>query len=106
MVQQRDRSGLNHKVYNYDGVKIEILPYFLYEVCIYKYWKSGFCMLGSRFFKSDTLLNIKHNHKFKRYDEYIIEKEVTLIGAPYQFIRENKLSEYKSNIKSKKPRRK
>lgn len=63
-------------------------------------------MLGNRFFKSDKLLDIKCHSKFKKCDGYSVEKEITLIGAPYQFIRENNLSEYKPNVKTKKLRRK
>lgn len=62
-------------------------------------------MLGSRFFKSDKLLSIKCLSEFKRYKDYLIEKEITLVGAPAKFIRENNLSEYKSIVKNKKPRK-
>lgn len=98
----KNRSGQEPKIYIYEGIKIEVLPYFLYEVCIYKHWDTGSCMLGSRFFKSDKLLNIKCSNKFKRFSGYTIEKELTLMGAPYQFIRERNLSEYKPISKTKK----
>ena len=55
MPRMKDRSGQEPKTYVYDGSRIEVLPYFLYEVCINKYWKWGFCVLGSRFFKTDRL---------------------------------------------------
>lgn len=106
MVQTKDPSGEKSKTYIFDGIRIEVLPYFIYEVNLYKYWKGGFCMLGTRTFKSDRFLNIKCKRKIKRYDTYFIEKEVTLIGAPYQFIRENNLPEYKSVINTKKLKRK
>lgn len=106
MVQMKNRSGQEPKVYVYEGIKIEALPYFLYEVCIYKHWDSGACVLGSRFFKSNKLLKINSFSKFKRFNGYTIEKEITLIGAPYQFIRERNLSEYKPIVKIKKLKRK
>lgn len=105
MAQMKNRSGQRPKIYIYEGVKIEALPYFLYEVCIYRYWNSGFCVLGSRFFKSDKPLNIKCPSKFKQFDGYTIEKEISLIGAPYQFIKERNLSEYKPISKTKKLRK-
>lgn len=98
----KNRSGQEPKTYIYEGTRIEVLPYFLYEVCIYKHWNSGACVLGSRFFKSDRLLKIRCSSKFKQFSGYAIEKEITLIGAPYQFIRESNLSEYKPIIKTKK----
>ena len=98
----KDPSGQEPKTYVYDGSRIEVLPYFLYEVCIIKYWKYGFCVLGSRFFKTDKLLHIKHKNVLKYYKDYTIEKEIFLVGAPYEFIRENNLPVYKPNVKKKK----
>lgn len=106
MTRMKNRSGQEPKTYIYNDTRIEVLPYFLYEVCLYKYWQSGFCVLGNRFFKSDKLLDIKCQSKLKKFDGYSVEKEITLVGAPYKFIRENNLSEYKPNVKTKKLRRK
>lgn len=104
-LRMKDHSGQEHKTYLYEGTRIEVLPYFLYEVSIYKYWNSGACMLGSKFFKSDKLLNLKYYRKVENHDGFSIEKEVTLMGAPSQFIREKKLPEYKPIIKTKKLRK-
>lgn len=106
MIRTKDHSGQEPKTYIFDNNRIEVVPYFIYEVGLYKYWKSGFCMLGTRTFKSDKFLNIKCKRKVKRYDTYFIEKEIVLIGAPYQFIRENNLPEYKPIINIKKSKRK
>lgn len=106
MLQMKDHSGSDPKTYMYNDFRIEVLPYFLYEVCINKYWKWGFCILRRKFFKSDRLLHIKHFNIFKYYKDYIIEKEISLIGAPYEFIRENNLPAYEPNVKKKKFKKK
>ena len=81
----------DHSGHVYDNYRIEICPYFLYEVRLNKYWKYGFCVLGSKFFKTDSLLHIKCRNTLKYYKDYVIEKEIFLIGAPYEFIRENNI---------------
>lgn len=100
--QKKDPSGRDVKTYIYEGFRLEVLPYFLYEVCIDKYWKGGFCILESKFFKSDKLLKIKTFNKFKYEKDFLIEKSITMLGAPYSFIREHNLSEYQLNNKKKK----
>lgn len=97
--QTKDLSGI--KLYVYNGFRIEELPFFLYEVSINKYWKNGFCVLASKLFKSDKLLNIKKYSKIKRYKDYFIEKSITILGVPFDFIRENNLKLYEP-IKRKK----
>lgn len=106
IVQEKDLSGDKKEFYVWDGSLVEPLPYFMYEVCAYKYWKNGFCILGSRLFKSDRLLNIKHPRKYERHDGYLIEKTVDLVGAPYGFIREMNLPVYERITKHKKSKRK
>lgn len=101
MPRMKDRSGQECKAYIFKDVLVRAVPYFLYEVCMYKYCSSGFCMLGSRLFRTDKLLNIKKASKLHHYKGYSIEKEISLIGVPYKFIRENNLPEYKS-IRNKK----
>ena len=99
-------SGIEPKYYVYEEQRIGVFPYFVYEVCLYKYWKNGFCMLGSKFYKSSKLLDIKKQREYKRFKEYMIEREITLVAAPYDFIRENDLPEYEPIIKVKKSRKK
>lgn len=102
MLQTKDRSGNKPKTYRFDGSQIEVLPYFLYEVCAYKLWKNGACMLKSRFFKSKTFLHIKNTEEFKTRDGYTIVRSIELLGAPYSFIKERKLPVYKLNNKVQK----
>ena len=92
------------KFYEYKGIPVELLPTFMYEVTLNKYWKSGFCQLGNKFYKADKLLHVKNNYIITKYEGYYIEKEISLIGVPQEFIDEMNLSLYvpKSNKKSKK----
>lgn len=83
------------KTYRFEGGQIEVLPYFLYEVSIDKVWKNGFCNLKNRFFKSDRFLRVVLTEDIRRYNEYSIVRSVTLLGAPYGFIKENNLPIYK-----------
>lgn len=88
------------ETYICNGSKIEVLDYFLYEICIYKYWQYGCYMLKNKFLKVDKPLNIKHYSIFKKYKKYVLEKNITLIGAPYNFIIENNYPKF--IVKSKK----
>ena len=81
----------------HSGPKVEELPYFLYEICINKYWKYGYCVLGNRFLKTSKPLPIKQTNKFEYRKDYIIEKEISLVGAPCEFIKENNLPMYIKN---------
>lgn len=100
--QVKDPSG--DKLYLYDNNIVKSLPFFLYEVKMYKYWDLGFCELGSKMFRSDKLLDIKCYNKVRYVDNYTIEEEIILIGVPEQFIKEKGLQEYHptKNKKSKK----
>ena len=66
----KDRSGQEPKSYVYNGIRIEVSKFFLYEVSLHKYWKNGYCLLGSKLFKSDKLLNIRGPRVYKRFKEY------------------------------------
>lgn len=99
MNRTKDPSGQESEVYVYNGFCIEKMPYFLYEVCINKFWRGGFCTLGNSFFKSNR--PFRTISKFEYFDNYIIEKEATLLGAPEWFIKECHLPVYK-NVKTKK----
>ena len=97
----KDHSGQEPKSYVYDGIRIEVSKFFLYEVSLHKYWKNGYCLLGSKLFKSDKLLNIRCPRVYKRFKEYTIEKEISLIAAPQEFITEMGLPVYENIIKNK-----
>lgn len=73
--------------------KIEVLPYFLYEVTIYQISKSMVRLLESKYYKSDKLLNVKDTAI--RYKNYSLIRNITLLAAPIEFIKENNLQELK-----------
>lgn len=101
MRRTKDRSGAKPVTYRFEGSQIEVLPYFLYEVSIDKLWKNGFCNLKSRYFKSDKFLKVRLTEE-KHYDGYSIVRSVTLLGAPYSFIKERNLPIYKLYSKDNK----
>lgn len=70
----------------FDNQIIEVMPYFIYEISLNKYWKNGYCVLAHKFYKSNKLLNI--SDEIKHYDDYIISKEIVLLGAPENFIKD------------------
>lgn len=100
--QTSDHSG--SKYYEYEEGLVKLLPTFTYEVTLSKYWKNGFCQLGSKFYTADRLLHIKNNRVITKFDGYSIEKEISLVGVPQEFIDEMNLPLYvpKLNKKSKK----
>lgn len=88
MIPENVLSGSKRELYIWEDSIVEPLPYFVYKVCTYKFWKNGFCDLGSKFFKSDRLINIKHSRKYNYYDNYYIEKTIELVGVPRELIQE------------------
>lgn len=102
MGRMKDHSGIKPATYRFEGSQIEVLPYFLYEVSIDKRWKNGFCNLKSRYFKADKFLKVCLTEEVKYYDEYSIVRSVTLLGAPYSFIKERNLPIYKLYSKDNK----
>lgn len=88
------------------GSLIKPCSYYAYEICIYKYWKNGFCLLDSKYIKSDRPLNIKHSNMYSRHNGYLIEKSIELVGAPSGFIIENNLFIGEPTIKHKKSKKK
>lgn len=73
--------------------KIEVLPYFLYEVTIYQISKNMVRLLESKYYKSDKLLNVKDTAI--KYKNYSLVRNITLLAAPIEFIKENNLQELK-----------
>lgn len=92
-----DQSG---QTYLYNGFRISILPYFLYEICISKYWKDRYCVIGTKFYKSNKPLTIKNYRIFKRYEDHIIEKTISLLAVPNSFIEENNIQTYTTKKKN------
>lgn len=88
-------------LYEYEGSIVELSPTFVYEVVINKYWKNGFCQLDSKLYKAERLLHIKKDCTITKFPEYRIEKEISLIGVPQEFIVEQNLSKYIKKSKKK-----
>lgn len=81
------------------------MPYFLYEVSVYKIAKNMAGLLDSKFFKSDKLLKIKNEVTCKKFKDYQIVRYVDLLGAPMEFIEENNLPIYELRKPSKKKKK-
>lgn len=105
---EKDHFGSSDNVYIFEGCKIQVLPYFLYEITIGKYWEEGYSVLSSRQVKSGSVIPIKRSSEIKNFGDYSIEKTIILLGAPLGFIEELKLSHPNSkyNKQSKKERKK
>lgn len=91
--------------YRLEEDRIEPMPYFLYEVSIYKITKSMACILDSKCFKSDKLLKIKKTVEHKKLKDYSIVRYINLLGAPIDFIKENNLPIYELRKPSKKKKK-
>lgn len=86
-------------LYNYQGNPVEELPYFLYEVSLYKIEKNRANILCSKYYSSDKLLNVKEIEVIKRFKNYTLERFITLLGVPLEFIKENNLSIYEKRTR-------
>jgi hypothetical protein len=87
-------------LYRFGESKVEILPYFLYEVTIYKIFKDRAVLLDSALYKACKLLSFKKEVKSKHYKNYSIVKTINLLGVTQDFVDENHLPKYEP-IKSK-----
>ena len=59
-------------------------------------------LLNSKRYISDRLLTIKSPTTFKNYPGYYIVRDIDLLGAPIEFIKENNLPIYHKPSKKKK----
>lgn len=91
--------------YRFGENRIEPMPYFLYEVSVYKITKNMAGILDSKFFKSDKLLKIKNEVECKKFKDYQIVRYIDLLGAPMEFIKENNLPIYELRKPSKKKKK-
>lgn len=82
-------------LYEYNGNLVEELPYFLYEVCIYKISLNNANLLSSKYYTSNKLVKLKDIVIMYRFKDFNIQRFISLIGAPRQFIRENNLKIHK-----------
>ena len=91
--------------YHFGEDRVEPMPYFLYEVSIYKIAKNMAGLLDSKYFKSDNLLKIKNEVTCKKFKDYKIVRYINLLGAPMEFIEENNLLIYELRKSSKKKKK-
>lgn len=81
--------------YRYKENRVTIMPYFLYEVNIYRLEKNMASILNSKFYKSDELINIKNDEIIlERTKDYTIVKNIDIIGVPEDFVKKNSLEVY------------
>lgn len=70
----------------HSGNNLEILPYFLYEVSIYEIMKKKVRLLNTRYYKSNKSLKIHNKDSIKKYANKLIVRYIDLIGAPKEYI--------------------
>lgn len=99
-------SGDKPITYRYQDSQIEVLPYFLYEVSIYRMSPMRVNILSTRYYTSDKLLNVKEVEVIKRFKDFSIDRFITLLGAPQSFIEENNLPIYELKTNRKKQTKK
>lgn len=78
--------------------KVEIMPYFLYEVSIYKITKNMASLVDSQLYKSDKVLKVRNDITVKKYRDYSIVRYVTILGVTKEFVEENDLPIYKKKL--------
>lgn len=88
--------------YCYSDLLIEVLPYFLYEVTIYRADSKRSNMLSCKYYISNKLLKVNEIKVLKRFKSFNIIKFITLLGAPKSFIEDNNLQVYNPIKKKKK----
>lgn len=81
------------------------MPYFLYEVELFRIEPNRANMLSSRMYTSDKLLNVKEVEVTKKYKKFSIIRFITLLGAPKSFIEENNLPIYELRKPTKKKKK-
>lgn len=89
----KDLSTLGN-VYVYNGEKITISPFFIYEVDLYRVSKNRANVISTRCYKSNKLLNVKDVEIVRYFSSFTIERYITLLSAPLSFIKENNLPLY------------
>lgn len=87
--------------YLLNGNKVEIMSCFVYEVSIYKITKNMAVLMGSQFYKSNKLLDVKEETTIKRFKNHIVIRNIDLLGVPKEFVEENNLPIYEYKLKKK-----
>lgn len=78
------------------------MPYFLYEVSIYKITKNMASLMDSQLYKSDKVLKVRNDITVKKYRAYSIVRYVTILGVTKEFVEENDLPIYKKKLTKRK----
>ena len=86
--------------YKYQESKLVELPHYLYEVCIYRLSSKCVSSLSTRYYISNKFLEVPEREIIKRFKNCTIERFITLLGAPYSFIKENNLPIYELKKKN------
>ena len=86
------------QIYLIGDNKVEIMPYFLYEVSIYKITKNMASLMDSQLYKSDKVLKVRNDITVKKYRDYSIVRYVTILGVTKEFVEENDLPIYKKKL--------
>lgn len=89
------------QTYLFGEDRVEILPYFLYEVSVYKITKNMVAIMASQFYKSDKALTIKEDVTIKEYKDYSVVRCVDVLGVTKEFVEENNLPIYEPKVKKK-----
>ena len=90
------------QIYLIGDNKVEIMPYFLYEVSIYKITKNMASLIDSQLYKSDKVLKVRNDVTVKKYRAYSIVRYVTILGVTKEFVEENDLQIYKKKLTKRK----
>ena len=94
------------QTYLFGDNRVEIMPYFLYEVSIYKIAKDMVALKASRFYKSNKALTIKKDTTIKKYKDHYIIRYINVLGVTKDFVEESNLPTYESKKKSIKRKKK
>ena len=55
--------------------------------------------MGSQFYKSNKLLDVKEETTIKRFKNHIVIRNIDLLGVPKEFVEENNLPIYEYKLK-------
>ena len=88
--------------YRFGEDRVEPMPYFLYEVSIYKITKNMASLMDSQLYKSDKVLKVRNDITVKKYRAYSIVRYVTILGVTKEFVEENDLPIYKKKLTKRK----
>lgn len=86
-------------LYKYQDLYVEEMPYFLYEVSLYRIEKNRANLLCNKYYKTNKLLKIKEHELVRCFNNISIERFITLLGVPFEFIKENRLQSYEKRTR-------